>query len=813
MLVSLNWIKKYTKLPDDLSMDQLAYDLTMRTVEVEDWYNPADRYQGVVLGEIIRIDAHPQADKLRVCYVDVAGEDLLQIVCGGTNLRVGQLVVVAVAGSMVRWHGEGEPVEIKKTKLRGVESQGMICASNELDLGALFPAEADAVIMDLTDFPGAEKGLELADVLGLHDMIIEIDNKSLTNRPDLWGHYGIARELSAIYGTALYELPQFSHKVIPESYSVQIEDLEDCPRYAASVWKDIKNSESPYELKKTLYLLGHSSHGLIVDLTNYVMLAVGQPNHAYDYARVGDEIIIRRAKNSEQLTLLDDIDLTLDENDLVIARSDKAIGLAGVKGGLGDSISEDTKDIVFEVANFKPIMIRKTSQKHKVHTDAAARFEKGLDIPRVDQAMGLFEALVKKYSPETKLVAYVDPGQTAAEEKRISCHLERISRRLGKKLSLSEVNELLTPLGFVLDSHTVDGEKTIFTLVVPSWRATGDVEGEADIVEELARMIGYENFEFSPPKIELKSAVEESIHDLDRAIREYLAFRCGLQEVIVYPWTEETYQAVCRLPDEDSVPLTDPPSPEEKFLDQSLVPGLVKAAKKNERYYNEFSIFNVAEVFKQNRTEEATETGEVLPLQEKRVAALFFGQDAWKSFRKLKGILEHLPRHVLVEEVQFSQKKKPEWADPEVYLNILNQEGEVIGDLGLLSAYAKRNLGFKRGDMAICEFSLAALEKVLPSVYGYEEVPNYPLVELDFTVLCDEGVKWSDILKYLAKSVYRIEYIGEYRDEKIGQGKKSLTFRVQFGKEDGTLSGEEIEDKRKSLLNTLKHTVGIELRE
>ena len=295
MKLSIKWIRQYVDLPEGLTMEQLSYDLTMRTVEVESTQNPADSLKNVVVGRIVEILPHPQADLLRVCYVDIGRDEPATVVCGGSNLSAGMLVVVAVPGSFVRWHGEGEPVEIKAAKLRGVRSEGMICAAGELDMGDLFPAKDDHEIMDLSGF-GCKAGDLAADVLELNDMLLEIDNKSMTNRPDLWGHYGIARELAAIYGCPLKPLPAFS---LPENvphFPVSIEDPSRCLRYVGAVYEGLNAEQSPYWLRLALWKTGIRPINALVDLTNFVMLAVGQPTHGFDKNHIQREIILRTAR-------------------------------------------------------------------------------------------------------------------------------------------------------------------------------------------------------------------------------------------------------------------------------------------------------------------------------------------------------------------------------------------------------------------------------------------------------------------------------------------------------------------------------------
>lgn len=810
MFISLNWVKKYTDLPVDLSMEQLAYDLTMRTVEVEGWHNPKDSYAGVVIGEILSVQSHPDADLLRICQVDVGQAEPLQIVCGGSNLYEHELVVVAAPGAMVRWHGQGEPVEIKPAQLRGVDSYGMICAANELDLDDLFPARDEHEIMDLSAFPGAKVGAALTEVLDLDDFILDIDNKSLTNRPDLWGHYGIARELAAIYGTSMKDLPQ--GPALPTdlpAYRVDIADEADCPRYLAAVIQDVANEPSPYELKKYLHLIGHSSHGLLVDISNFVMYGLGQPNHTYDRQQVGDTISVRRAQEGENLLLLEDISLKLDPEDIVIASDQHAIGLAGIKGGLHDSILPETHEIVLEIANFDPHRIRKTDKKYAVHTEAAARFEKGLSVESIDPAFDYFLYLLHRYQPQAKVVAFTDQGSKRQAPLEITCQLAHLQDRLGKELTAEEMARLLAPLGF----QVVPGKPEEITWRVPYWRATGDVEGEADLVEEIARMIGYENFPFVAPAIHLDRAVQSNLYTLDQKLRTFLAANCGLQEVYTYPWVEESYQRLCGYPDAASIEIFDAPSPEEKYLQQSLLPGLLAVAKRNEGYAAEFSLFNSAMCFKKRAQAVKNAGGESLPEQKQKLGVLCFGQDPHQLFRKVKGIWEALIRTFDFVPFALEQVDKPQWSDPQAWANIVAPSGSRVGDLGLVSAYVLEKAGFKRGYIALLEFSLDCLHAAQSESLRYHAIPEFPLVEMDFTVLCPEGVRWQDISRYIAKRVVSVEFVGEYRGKQVPEGKKSITFRVNIGKSDGTLSREEIDQQRNSLLNTLKHTVGAEIRD
>ena len=488
MKLSLNWIKDYVKLPEDLTMSQLAFDLTMSTVEVEGVHDLKKQFDGIVAGVIEEVLPHPNADKLRVCRVDIGTEDIKEIVCGGSNLEAGMKVVVACPGAMVRWHGEGEPVEIKNTKLRGVASFGMICAAVEVGLADLFPTDDDHAIMDIS-YLDVKPGTNLADALGLDDMILEIDNKSMTNRPDLWGHYGIARELAALYDLPLKPIEKYAPET-DTAHDVRILDEERCPRYIGAKIENLSVKASPFYMQSRLWRVGLRPINALVDITNYVMLAVGQPTHVFDSDHIIDHIEIRRAKDAEKLQLLNDKDIELCNDDLVIADKEGAVALAGVMGGAKDSVLPDTDSVILEVANFNSHGVRRTALRYDNRTEASARYEKAIDPERCDQAVALSMELFRELYPEMKVTAYSDCYPNKLVRKEIDVEFEWLDKRLGMRIPQDVVSKKLGSMGY-----EVSFTETGMHIVVPTWRSTGDVSIKADIMEEVARMYGYENFQ------------------------------------------------------------------------------------------------------------------------------------------------------------------------------------------------------------------------------------------------------------------------------------------------------------------------------
>ncbi|MBR4089500.1 MAG: phenylalanine--tRNA ligase subunit beta, partial [Mogibacterium sp.] len=385
MNISMKFISRFVDLPSDLTYDQIAYDLTMRTVEVEDVIDTSLKFHDIVVGEIKEVKAHPNADALRVCIVDVGEDDLKQIVCGGNNLTAGHKVCVAKPGSEVVWHGEGEPVKLKETKLRGVSSYGMICGATEVYLADIYPPKDEREIVDFTELGvECEAGQSVAAAAGIDDVILEIDNKSLSNRPDLWGHYGVARELAAIYKVPFNEISAELPEGLP-AYDIEIEDPDRCPRYTGTKIENVYVKESPAWMKTLITNAGMRPINAIVDITNFVLLGIGQPMHAFDSTHVeGEKIIVRNAKPGEKLVLLDDKELDLNDHTLMICDEKEPMGLAGIKGGKKDSILDTTTSVLLEVADFTAPGIRRTEREFDEKTDAGMRYEKGIDTQRID---------------------------------------------------------------------------------------------------------------------------------------------------------------------------------------------------------------------------------------------------------------------------------------------------------------------------------------------------------------------------------------------------------------------------------------------
>ncbi len=812
MKLSLSWIKDYVKIPEDMDLKKLAYDLTMSTVEVEDVEYLARRFDKMVVGVIEKVEPHPNADKLRVCQVDVGEGESKTIVCGGINLKEGMRVAVSCPGALVRWHGEGEPVVIKNSKLRGVESYGMICASDEIGLSELFPASEEAEILDLSDFD-VPAGTPLAKALDMDDVLLEIDNKSMTNRPDLWGHYGIAREIAALYDLPLEEIKPFETEV-QSDFRVEIEDPDRCGRYIGVEMSGVEVKPSPYRMRNRIWKAGMRPINALVDITNYVMLATGNPTHAFDADNITDHIVVRHAAEGEKLVLLNDHELTLCADDLVITDSEGPVALAGVMGGAKDSILPKTKRVILEVANFESTGVRRTALRYDTRTEASSRYEKAVDPERCDQALALSMKYFGELYPELQVTGFCDRYVKKPERAKIDVSLTWLAKRLGKELSDETIKHKLELLGFDVQ---IEGDQ--MSVTAPTWRSTGDISIKDDVMEEVARLYGYDNFEATSFTTSFEGAINQKDQDLIRRVKEYLAFRCGMQEVYTYSWMNDTFVNAVLGSTEGVLRLSTPPAPDLSYIRSSLLPNLCEAVSKNERYFNDFSVFEEAEVFfDRNYTSPYDET-ESLPEQRRHLGGALASsvKDITRLFRETKGVLESMPRYTHMEGFTFRKEEKPVWADQVVWLNVFRGE-EKVGDMGLLAKKVSMDCGIKNLSVMLFELDMTKLVPLKSRTNKFTHLAEYPETDYDISMLFGSDTAWNDIYeaimgqKKASALVKEAYFVDEYRGRQIPEGKKSVTIRLTIGSEEKTLTSQEIENAANQVMKKLGKKLGAELR-
>lgn len=803
MKISLEWVRDYVALPKDADAHHVADRLTMSTVEVEQVADLARPFANVVVAEIRSVTSHPNAPHLSICEVNCGG-DFRHVVCGATNVTVGMKVALAREGAVVRT-ADGTERTIQPVMIRGIESDGMLCAPSELGLQNVLPA-GPTEILDLSGVAAAV-GTPLATAIGYDDVVLEIDNKSLTNRPDLWGHHGVAREIAAIFDLPFSGPPKFG--VLPPKlgFDVKIEAPELCARYTATRLRDVKATSSPAWIQARLAKLGQRPINLLVDLTNYVMFATGQPLHVFDARDIASRITIRCARPDDHLKLLDGTAVDLTGDTLVIADDQVPVALAGIMGGyLG--VREDTTDVFLEAANFSPLSVRRTARRLGLRTESSVRFEKGIDIERIDLAVQMFLALLVELQPGARVVEHVDATVSKPAPIAITVPVEFLQRKIGLALSAEAMRSHLQRLQF---GCSIDGE--VLHVAVPSWRSTGDVSLPEDIVEEVARLYGYDNLPFTPPIVRLERPIIQVRRRMERRVREYLAFRAGMREIVSYPWVEREALDAAGIPETQTLGLSTPPGDGFR-LAPSLVPHMLVNVAANLRNLSDFCIFELSRVFSPRRTETAGDS-EALPEQPLHAVAAFVGSDAETVFLRAKGVLEMLARTVQVAPLAFSQDVEVAWGDRIARLAITS-DGKTIGALAVVSSRAKRLAGIRRGDIALFEMNVDALTPLPSRDNAPTQLPMYPEVEHDISMIVDLGVSWAAARSTASGAddmVRSVRFIDQYAGSQIPSGKKSLTIRLRIGSDDGTLAREAIERTAANVTAALRARLGAQIRD
>ncbi|MBQ8014564.1 MAG: phenylalanine--tRNA ligase subunit beta, partial [Clostridia bacterium] len=577
MFVSINWIKDYVDL-EGVDIKKLIESFTLATAEVEDIIVKGDDVQNVVVGEILSVENHPNSNKLHLLKVD-AGEKVCNIVCGAPNVAVGQKVALALAGGRVCGG------EIKVATVAGCESEGMCCSEKELGI-----SDDHSGIMELD--PALKNGTNIKDIFPIDDIIFEVDNKSLTNRPDLWGHYGIARELAALAGRELkpLEMGDLSYDG-DEQVEVEIGRKDLVYRYSCIKMDNITKNQSPLDMRIRLYYCGMRGINLLADVTNYIMLEIGQPTHAFAGNAI-DKIVVTTPDEKIKFKTLDGVERDIDEETLMICNGETPVGIAGIMGGLESEIVEDTGSVVLESANFDGVSIRKSSSRLGHRTDASARYEKMLDPELTMDAVGRFVKLVKDIDSGARVASKVtDEYVKKYPEISLSFNKNYVDRYTGIDISEEQIDKTLTALGF--DVAYDNGE---YTVKVPSWRATKDVTIKADIIEEITRIYGYDNFEIKTTNSPLKPVPNDYARLEDSEIKDILVKKYAFHEVHSYVWCDGRKFKKLGIEVEDNVKILNIESSDNGVLRNSMLPTLLVMAQENKDFADKYGIFEIGRV-------------------------------------------------------------------------------------------------------------------------------------------------------------------------------------------------------------------------
>ena len=797
MNVTLNWLKAYIDF--EFSPSELADRLTMLGVEVESVKQLGAELEGVIVGSVTSIRPHPNADKLVLCQVDTGGTEDLQIVCGAPNVREGMLAPVATIGATL-------PIglTIKRAKLRGETSQGMLCSEKELGL-----SEDAAGLMELpTETP---LGTPLSEALGLDDVVFELE--ITPNRPDCLSLIGVAREIRAETGNPL-KLPTVDLKEssinVRDLTSVTIDAPDLCPRYAARIIQDVKVAESPAWLQQRLESVGIGVINNIVDVTNFVLMEYGQPLHAFDYHKLTENrIVVRRATDSEQITTLDEIERELTPEMLVIADAEKPVALAGIMGGYDSEITETTCDVLLESAYFNPSSVRATAKLLGISTEASYRFERGADPGVVLTALDRAAQLIAELAGGTICDGTVDvyPGQQPLTE--IQLRPERVNFVLGTALEAAEMAQILHRLGF-----DVDTTEEAYQVAVPTFRS--DVTREIDLIEEIARVHGYDNIPTTLPKGDIPVPASNPKTEVGRRVKHFL-LSAGMMEAVNYSFCDPNCFDRIRLTADDplrnTLKLRNPLSPEMSVLRTTLTPGLLENAQHNRNHQiDTIALFEIGSVFVHDGEEK----------EPQRVTGVLAGQigegvysDPHRApdFFDIKGLVEGMLEVCGVVDWTLQKTDVPTFhpgRNAEVLLGDrrLGVFGEVHPEV--LENY---DLPYKA---YLFEFDLEGLADATIFAKRFEPISIYPKVARDLAIVVDKEIL-SDMPTALiyttgGDSIDSVRLFDVYEGEQVPEGKKSLAYTITYHSATETLTDKAVNALHDKVVKRLNRELGAELR-
>jgi len=802
--VSLEWVRDYVDLPSDIDVKSLAHELTLKTVEVEEWVDTSIALANVVVARIAEVE--PVKDGVRVAC-DVGRPALVTLASRASGLRVGQVVAVAEPGARLAPSEGGVAREVNVATVLGIPSEGVICSPRDLGLQAMCPDTRDQVLH--LDPASAKPGQPVAEALGWDDFVLDIDNKSLTNRPDLWGHYGIARELAAIYGLPLKALDTAEWSDTVDGLIGAV-DPDVCQRFTALSFSLDQPGEAPLWLRSRLARIGENSRNLCVDLSNYVMFAVGQPNHVYDADRLSLPLTVARADTAVKVDIIGGTSVELDTRTPVIADGAGPVAVAGVIGGAHSSVTASSTRFVLETASFRPQPVRRTTQQLGLRTEASARFEKGLDTDRVDQAAGMFLSLLREIAPTAAVAGSQDLRVESTVPVTIDVDNAFLAARIGQRLEIAETRSTLESLGF-----TVDLAGDILRVTAPAWRSTGDISLPHDIVEEVARIHGYDHIPAARLHLTAEPVRSLNHRPLDRVLREQLAARAAMREIVTYPWVADDLLTATGYSKAKTILFDGAPAPDRNSLRPSLIPNLIEAVAANLRFYPSFSLFELGYAFTVGPPVRHHGRFEELPPHHRLLAGAIVGGDGEEAFRRAKGVMDMLREHAHLTDLRFeTTTESAAWADRSARLDLVAHDRRV-GTLGLL-ANRPRRVADIQAHVACFELDVDLLIAHTSRDNRYRPVPDFPDADFDLTVVVADTVPWQDLDATASAAdgtVHSITFVGEFRGSWVPEDHRAVTMRVTLRPSTSTLTPEQIATARQSILTVLRDRHGARLRD
>ncbi len=766
MFISMNWISDFVDL-SGLDKTQLIHQFSLSTAEVENeiFYKGQD-VSGVVVAEIKSVEPHPESKKLHLLKVDCGEAELVDVVCGAPNVRVGMKTAFAKLGAQV-----GE-VTIAPRKLAGYPSCGMCCSERELGL-----SDEHNGIMDITD--DIPLGTDLKSVYEIDDIIFEVDNKSLTNRPDLWGHYGIAREFATLADRPLKPLDMVdlgAYKELPP-VDMKIEDPL-CQRYSCLQVENVTKNISPVNMRIRLFYCGSRAINFLADLTNYLMLEMGQPMHAFDSRKV-EKIRIKRFETPFVFQTLDGVERNIDENTLMICNGDTPVAIAGIMGGLDSEIVADTTKLTLESATFDAVSVRKSTVRLSHRTDASMRYEKCLDPEMTVPAIARFVKLLTAIDPGVQVVSSLT-DEYAFHYAPITLTFDKkfVDRYTGIEITNETIVHTLTSLGFGVK---LDGDS--FTVDVPSWRATKDVTMKADIIEEITRIYGYDNFDIHTAMAPLYPVNMTQEKTVEEKIKDILVKRFSLHEVHSYIWAYYDKYKKLGIEIEDNVKLLDASNPNIETLRRSMIPTQLCQVRVNAGYAPEFGIFEIG------RTVDGTDEAGLCKEYKKLAITLFSKTaDTQTLYFKLRDMaavivddIKHRPLHYQPLEAKQNYKHPKN-------LNAILCGDVVLGEIGVVHPTVLEKID-KKAAVVYLELDVQKLAEVRDAGISYDEPSKYPGMEIDLTFLSEQFAPIGEAVE--AENCPLIKKVSVL-DTYVDASGKAITVRLLFSHSEQTLTKEEV---------------------
>lgn len=785
MLISMNWVNDFVDL-SGLDLEKLIHQFTLSTAEVEDVYHMGGDIENVVVARILSVENHPDSKKLHLLKVD-AGDKIYDCVCGAPNVREGMTVAFAREG------GKVGGMAITCAKIAGVESHGMCCSEKELGISA-----DHSGLWEITD--DLPLGTPVTEAYAIRDIVFEVDNKSLTNRPDLWGHYGIAREFAALTGRTLKPVTRMDLTPYKDLAPIDIDviDRELCFRYTGLKVRNITKKVSPVDMRIRLFYCGMRAINLLADLTNYLMLELGQPMHAFDCAKV-DSIQVKRFDKPFDFETLDGVQRRVDENTLMICSKGEPVAIAGIMGGLSSEIEDDTDSLLLESANFDAVSVRKSSTRLGLRTDASMRYEKTLDPELTTTAIEHFMQLLTEIDPGVEIIsAMTDVYVRHYDKIDLSFDKKYVDRYTGIDISNEQILNTLNALGF---NASLSGET--FTVHVPSWRATKDVTIKADIIEEITRIYGYDNFKITSTKSALAPVLRTVNSNDDRFAKDLLVQRYGLHEVHSYIWCDAKKYKELNIEIEDNVRVINAMTPDHVVLRRSMVPTMISYVNENKSYANEFGIFEIARVVEGLREDglcnERKHLGVALYSRTRSEKDVYLGlRDLMAS---IATELKHRPFEFRIAEA------KHNWQHPrntaEIWL-----DNVCLGFITVIHPAVQSKID-KKAVVVAAELDMDAFSALPASVIRYDEPSKFPGIDIDLSLVVSDtqtysalAAAWADVTPLLKKVALIDSYTGAV---------KSITLRFTFSSMEKTLSKTEVQGWVDTIVERLG-AMGVTLR-